>query len=170
MIELFTSSIAMAITRPVFCGRGRTAVSELHINCENTFNLKWPCSAVEIEGLGASDPALKFKIENLDAFVEWIEATGARDLRRFAGPCDFAVAAMFSAFNALVTAPSEASSARLARECLTEIARLGIGASSKPIKSGRDAMCRRGLSSVELVGSVRYEADADWSWTVAADQ
>ena len=170
MLGLFTNSISMTIIRPTCCSECGAAVSEIRIGCEDTLNLIRPRNVIEFEGLGASDPELKLKIDNLDVFVGWIEETGARDLHRFEGPCDFAMAAMFSALNALIAASFNASSAELVRVCLAEIAKLGTGVTAKLRKSGRDAICPRGPGSVELVGCVRYEAAANWSWAIASNR
>ena len=170
MLGLFTNSINATIIRPTCCSGCGTAVSEIRISCEDTLNFIQPRNVIEFEGLAASNPELKLKIDNLDQFVDWIEKTGARDLHRLEGPCDFALAAMFSALNALIAAPSNASSAELVRVCLAEIAKLGTGVTAKLRKSGRDAMCSRGPGSVELVGCVHYQTAANWSWAIAPNR
>lgn len=170
MLGLFTNSINVTIVRPTCCSGSGAAVSEVRMSCEDTLNFIRPRNVIEFEGLAASNSELKLKIDNLDEFVEWIEETGARDLHRLEGPCDFAMAAMVSVLNALIAAPSNASSADLARVCLAEIAKLGTGATTKPWKLGRDAMCPRGPGPVKLVGCVRYEAAANWSWAIAPNR
>jgi len=85
MLGLFTNSINATIIRPTCCSGCGTAVSEIRISCEDTLNFIRPRNVIEFEGLAASNPELKLKIDNLDEFVEWIEETGARDLHRLEG-------------------------------------------------------------------------------------
>ena len=166
MLGLFTNTVIMTVTRPNCCSMRRTAVSEIHVSCEETLSPIWPRHVIEIEGLGASDPALRFQIGNVEEFVEWIEETGGYELRSLEGPCDFATAAMFSALNALATAPTNAGTEELAQTCLAEVLKLGTAVKSEHQKSRRDDKYQCGFGSVKLAACVRHEADAYWSWAI----
>ncbi|MCJ2016171.1 hypothetical protein MKK84_01795 [Methylobacterium sp. E-065] len=127
-------------------------------------NYIWPRHAIEIKGLGANDPTLAFKIDNLNEFVDWARKTNGHNLQSLKGPYDFAMAAMFAALDALITAPADARSGELARLCLCAMIDLGTVVKPKRRKGRRKAKDQPRLYSTELVARVRHEADAEWSW------
>ena len=170
MLGLFTSSVIMMVTRPTCCSMCRTAVSEVRIGCEDTLNFVWPRNVIEIKGLDTNDPTFGFKIDNLNEFVDWARETNGHDLRSLKEPYDFAMAAMFAALDALITAPSDASSGELVSACLSAVVKLGTAVKSRR-KTGRlNIKDQSKFCSTELVACVRHEADTQWTWAKTHDR
>ncbi|MGU3480127.1 hypothetical protein [Methylobacterium sp. D48H] len=164
MLGLFTNSIIMMISRPKCQGTRGAAVSEIRIGCEETLNFIWPRSAIEIKGIDPDDRVLAFKIDNLNEFVDWARETNCRDLRSLDGPCDFAMAAMFAALDALIASPSDARSGQLAQGCLSAVIKLGTFV--KPKRKNRRMRSKEGprFYSTELVAYIRHKVDTEWTW------